>query len=225
MDALLHLSAWSRVIDPESVFHELLLGLAFSPAEHWERFLQLLLGFDDAERISHDIRRVKARRGGARWIVLERRGELEDVVHHAVHASHVVDLPIPESIRRNVGTFVRVLHEVEYLLQAQRRERLGPDTHRPFLALLRKDILIVALAHGDEQAVVVGVEEFIAGALHGVVVTGSSFYGSEKLALVVAVEVNLVCLAVGSVPFETACRRYQARRQSRTMWESNRCGS
>ena len=181
------------------MFHELLLWLAFFPAEHWERFLQLLLGFNDAERISHDIRRVKARRAGARRVVLERRGELEDVVHHAVHASHVVNLPIPESIGRNVGTFVRVLHKVEDLLQAQRRERLGPDTHRPFLALFRENVFVVALAHGDEQAVVVGVEELIAGALHAVVVAGGSFYRSEKLTLVVAVEMDLVCLAVSRV--------------------------
>ena len=176
------------------MFHELLLGFAFFPAEHRERFLQLLLGFDVREGIFHDIRRVKRRRGGARWVVLERRGELEDVVHHAVHASHVVDLPIPEGIGRDVGPFVRVLHEVEDLLQAQRRERLGPDTHRPFLALLREDILVVAFAHGDEQAVIVGVEEFVAGALHAVVVASGSFDRSEKLALVVAVEMDLVVL-------------------------------
>ena len=35
----------------------------------------------------------------------------------------VVDLPIPESIGRDIGTLERVLHEVEDLLQAERRLR------------------------------------------------------------------------------------------------------
>jgi hypothetical protein len=51
----------------------LLLGLAFLPAEHWERFLQLLLGFDGAERISDDVRWVKRRRGRAGRKVFERQ--------------------------------------------------------------------------------------------------------------------------------------------------------
>ena len=44
---------------------------------------------------------------GARREVLERRDELEDVVHHAVHAADVVDLPIPEGVGGDVGAFVR----------------------------------------------------------------------------------------------------------------------
>ena len=159
--------------------------------------LQLLLGFDHTQRVFHDIGRVEARWDGARRVVLERRGELEDVVHHAVHASYVVDLPIPEGVGRDVRTLERVLHQVEDLLQAQRRERLGPDTHRPFLALLGKDILVVALAIGHEQTVVVGVKKVVACALHAVVLAHRSFNRREEFALVVAVEVDLISVAVG----------------------------
>ena len=60
--------------------------------------------------------------------------------------------------------------QVEDLLQAQLGEWLRPHPHRAFLALLREDVLVVALPHGDEQAVVVGVEELVARAFHAVVV-------------------------------------------------------
>ena len=68
-----------------------------------------------------------------------------------------------------------ILHEVVDLLQAQRREGLGPHAHRALHALLGEDVLVVALAHADEQAVVVGVKELVAGALDAVVLAGRAF--------------------------------------------------
>ena len=59
--------------------------------------------------------------------------------------------------------------------------------------------LVVAHAHADEQAVVVGVVEPVAGALHAVVLADGAFDRREELALVVAVEVDLVGVAVGLV--------------------------
>ena len=95
----------------------------------------------------------------------EGRGELEDFFHYAVHASDVVDLPIPEGIRGEVRTFERILHDVENLLQAKGGERLGPESHSAVLALFGENILIVTLPHGHEKAVVVGVKIIINGAL------------------------------------------------------------
>ena len=34
----------------------------------------------------------------------------EDLVHHAVHAADVVQLPVPEGVRRDVGPLERILH-------------------------------------------------------------------------------------------------------------------
>ena len=49
-----------------------------------------------------------------------------------------------------------------------RRSVVKGSAHTPIvpcLALLGEDVLVVALPHGHEQAVVVGVEELVAGAL------------------------------------------------------------
>jgi hypothetical protein len=99
---------------------------------------------------------------------------------------------------RSYGSCIRL----KIFCRRKRRERLGPDTHRPFLALLRENVFVVAFAHGDEQAIIVGVEELVTGALDAVVVAGGSFDRSEKLTLVVAVEMDLVCLAVSCVTLE-----------------------
>ena len=106
-------------------------------------------------------------------------------------------LPVPEGVGGDVRSLERILHEVEDLLQAQRGERLGPDAHRAVRALLGEDVLVVALPHADEQAVVVGVEEIVAGALRAVVVADGARHRREELRLVVAVEMNLVVRAVG----------------------------
>ena len=91
-------------------------------------------------------------RGGNSLNVVD---EGEDVVHHAVHAADVVDLPIPEGVGGDVGPFERVLHDVEDLLQAERREWLRPDAHRSFLALLGEHVFVVPFPHRHENAVVV----------------------------------------------------------------------
>ena len=109
----------------------------------------------------------------------------------------MVDLPVPEGVGCDVRPLERVLHQVEDLLHAQRGERLRPETHRPFLALLGEDILVVALAIGHEQTVVVGVKKVVARALHAVVVAHRSFNRREEFALVVAVKMDLISVAVG----------------------------
>jgi hypothetical protein len=109
-------------------------------------------------RAFHDVRGIEARRERAGWEVLECGHELEDFVHHAVHGLDVVKLPVPESIGRDVGSLERVLHEVENLLQAERRKRLSPKTHRALHALLGKDVFVVAVPVGYEQTIIVGVE-------------------------------------------------------------------
>ena len=47
-------------------------------------------------------------------------------------------LPVPEGVGGDVGPLEGVLHEVEDLLQAQRRERLGPDAHRALPCAARR---------------------------------------------------------------------------------------
>ena len=82
--------------------------------------------------------------------------------------------------------------------QAQRGEGLGPHAHRALLALLREHVLVVALPHANEQTVIVGVEELVAGALHAIVVPGRAADVAQEIGLVVAVEVHLVGTALRS---------------------------
>ncbi len=84
--------------------------------EHRERRLQLPLGLDLVQRLFHDVGGVERRREGARREILERRRELEDLVHHPVGGPDVVELPIPEGVGRDVRPLVGVLEQVVDLL-------------------------------------------------------------------------------------------------------------
>ncbi len=72
----------------------------------------------------------------------------------------------------------------------------------PSLRCSENDVLVVALAIGHEQTVVVGIKEVVACALHAVVLARGSFNRREELALVVAVEMDLVGVAVGLIALE-----------------------
>src|SRR3984957_14193955 len=81
---------------------------------------QRLLLLDTVHRAFQDVSRVEAGRERAWRKVLERRHELEDLLHHPVGRADVVELPVPEGVGGEVGSLKRVLHQVEDLLQAKR---------------------------------------------------------------------------------------------------------
>ena len=66
-------------------------------------------------------------------------------------------------------------------------------------ALLRKAVFVVALPHGHEHAVVIGVKEPVPRAFRSPFVPDAAANGSQESGLVVPVEVDLVGDAVGGV--------------------------
>src|SRR5580704_18117064 len=75
-----------------------------------------LLLLEGVERTFHDIRRVEAGRERAWWKVLERRHELEYLVHHPVDTSDVIKLPILDGVGGYVSPREWVLHHVKKFL-------------------------------------------------------------------------------------------------------------
>src|SRR6185369_14199721 len=57
---------------------------------------------DVVQRLLHDVCRHETGRERARRKLLERQRELEDVVHRAVYLPDMIDLPVPEGVRRDV---------------------------------------------------------------------------------------------------------------------------
>jgi hypothetical protein len=88
----------------------------------------------------------------------------------------VIELPVPESIGRDVGSLERVLHEVENLLG--------------------ENVFVITVPVGHQQPIVVGVEEPVAGAFRPVIVRSAPTDVAQELRLIVAVEVNLVVDAI-----------------------------
>jgi hypothetical protein len=78
---------------------------------------------------------------------------------------------------------------------------LKPATtfHRALHALLGEDVFVVTLPKGDQQSIVAGIEVIVARAFGAVVVRGTTVHGLQEGRLIVAVEMYLVCDAVGRV--------------------------
>src|SRR5690348_2281868 len=132
----------------------------------------------------------EARRPLARRIVLEGGQELGDQRLHREHdRPGVPHHPVVIAVRGDVGPLIGIGPKVEYLGQAQSRERLGPDAQCAGGALLLEHDLPILVAHIDEIAVVVEIDELLARAVR--------LLSGEVGKLVIAVEVDLEGLAAG----------------------------
>ncbi len=86
-------------------------------------------------------------------------------------------------VRGDVRTLIGVGAQIKDLRYAQRRKRLGPNSHRAGCALLLEDEFPVLITCGDEIAVVVEVDELLA--------CTARLLAGEVRKLIVAVEVDL----------------------------------
>ncbi len=73
---------------------------------------------DLIELLFKDRGRYETRWERPRRKILEGHDEGADVVHRAVDLPDMVELPVPECVRGDVGPLERILKQVEYLLEA-----------------------------------------------------------------------------------------------------------
>src|ERR1700753_3365050 len=64
---------------------------------------QRLLLLDAVHHAFQDVGRIEDWRERARREILERPYELEDVIHGSVYPADLVELPIPEGVRGDIG--------------------------------------------------------------------------------------------------------------------------
>ena len=95
----------------------------------------------------------------------------------------------------DVGPFVRIGPQVEYLRHPQGDEGLGPDAHGSSDSLLHEDDLPVVVAQSGQLLVVVDVDERFAGALLRL--------SGKVRQEVVAVEMHFVGCAPGLIALES----------------------
>src|SRR5215467_4897568 len=115
-----------------------------------------------AGRLLHllqDFVQVEGGRLLALRVLPERRQELADERLSRHEHECVIEDPIVVGIRGDVCPLVGIRPEVIELRKPQGHERLGPDTQRPWSALLHEDQLPVVVPQRSDLLVVVDVDE------------------------------------------------------------------
>src|SRR6186997_1701400 len=155
-------------------------GASVSLVRWFQALLHLLDQLIDAEA-RWPLTGRKLLKGGQKW---SHDGLRREEWRRSIRHEEVV-----EGVRGNVRALVRVRAQVEDFRDAELGERLGPDSQRALRTLLLEHDLPVFIAHGDEVAIVVEVEELFPGA--------ARLLAREIGKLIKAVEMDLEGFACG----------------------------
>ena len=111
-------------------------------------------------RVDAETRRTLARR-----IVLERLKELADRRQHAVQDPGIGHEPVVIRVRGNIGPLVGVGAQIEHLREAQLGKGFGPNAHGSGCPLFFENHFPVLVAHRDDIAVIVEIDELFSRAV------------------------------------------------------------